>query len=247
MTITNILNKTFIHGVEFMTFLQETADPYTRFIIEKKQTEHVRLDDQLYEKHHIKPEHSGGTNDEWNLITLSYEDHTKAHCLLAECYNSKYDLAVCKMRQNQTSEARQAMREANVEKMRNNKTGWFSSELQRELANRPKKPRKTYARSLYVSAALERGTIWEHEDGATLLISPDQCDSATQVAAVLSERCDPAMKKAFEEKQHKSYLVNGVTKLLQGYFIPQSNRTHMNVGGRRLYKVGPWTLKGIRI
>lgn len=45
-----------------------------------------------YHIHHILPTHMGGTDDDSNLIKLSYKDHQTAHILLAECFplNSSY-------------------------------------------------------------------------------------------------------------------------------------------------------------
>jgi hypothetical protein len=38
----------------------------------------------IYHKHHIIPKHIGGTDDETNLITLTIEEHAKAHKKLYE-------------------------------------------------------------------------------------------------------------------------------------------------------------------
>lgn len=39
-----------------------------------------------YHTHHIIPRYMGGSNNESNLIKLSYEDHYIAHIILAECF-----------------------------------------------------------------------------------------------------------------------------------------------------------------
>lgn len=39
--------------------------------------------------HHIIPKFMGGTNDDLNLIILSYKDHQMAHLILAECFEVK--------------------------------------------------------------------------------------------------------------------------------------------------------------
>jgi|688.fasta_scaffold745588_2 hypothetical protein len=41
----------------------------------------------LYHNHHIIPKSMGGSDDQSNLIKLSYEDHQKAHILLSECFD----------------------------------------------------------------------------------------------------------------------------------------------------------------
>lgn len=43
---------------------------------------------EKYHKHHIIPKYMGGSNEEDNLINLSYEDHYNAHIILAECFEA---------------------------------------------------------------------------------------------------------------------------------------------------------------
>lgn len=42
-------------------------------------------------RHHIKPKHAGGSDDEDNLVDLTVEEHAEAHRLLWEKYGSKWD------------------------------------------------------------------------------------------------------------------------------------------------------------
>jgi hypothetical protein len=58
---------------------------YLKFIEECKQ----RIPTENYHKHHIIPKFMGGTNDEFNKIKLSYQDHQNAHIILAECFPKK--------------------------------------------------------------------------------------------------------------------------------------------------------------
>ena len=43
---------------------------------------------EKYHKHHIIPKYMGGSNEEDNLIKLSYENHYAAHIILAECFET---------------------------------------------------------------------------------------------------------------------------------------------------------------
>ena len=43
---------------------------------------------EKYHKHHIIPKYMGGSNEEDNLIKLSYENHYAAHIILAECFEA---------------------------------------------------------------------------------------------------------------------------------------------------------------
>ena len=41
--------------------------------------------------HHIVPKHSGGTDDEWNIVFLTVKQHTLAHRLLWKVFKNPYD------------------------------------------------------------------------------------------------------------------------------------------------------------
>lgn len=43
-------------------------------------------------KHHIKPRHAGGTDDEDNLVVLTYKEHIFAHKLLYRIYGNYLDM-----------------------------------------------------------------------------------------------------------------------------------------------------------
>lgn len=43
-------------------------------------------------KHHIKPRHAGGTDDEDNLVMLTYKEHIFAHKLLYQIYKNYLDM-----------------------------------------------------------------------------------------------------------------------------------------------------------
>jgi hypothetical protein len=57
---------------------------YDEFIIECSKKDYT---DESTHIHHILPKFMGGTNDDENLIILSYNDHLTAHLLLAECFD----------------------------------------------------------------------------------------------------------------------------------------------------------------
>jgi hypothetical protein len=57
--------------------------------------------DNYYEKHHIIPKCMGGTNDQSNLINLTFKEHYMAHYLLSKIYpkNAKIQYAfLCMLR-----------------------------------------------------------------------------------------------------------------------------------------------------
>lgn len=181
----------------------------------------------------------GGPNVFWNMVVLSYEDHTTAHELLFECYGNLFDKAVWKMRSGLTSEARSNIAQANIVKARENKTGRFSSELQSKLGSLPKKPRKPFAKKECVMGALEKGMVWIHVDGTKYNIKGNELQSPSQVAELLSTKCSAQMCDSFKEKGPKSYLYGGIIKILNGWRDAKTNKA--------LYSVGPWRLEGLLI
>lgn len=55
-------------------------------LIEKARSRIEKDPNDYYEVHHIIPKSLGGTNDESNLVTLTYREHIIAHMLLSEIY-----------------------------------------------------------------------------------------------------------------------------------------------------------------
>lgn len=62
---------------------------YDRFI--NKYRNQVINTGEYTEKHHIVPKHMGGTDEESNMITLTYRQHTLAHLLLYRVFKRKED------------------------------------------------------------------------------------------------------------------------------------------------------------
>lgn len=58
-------------------------------IIERAKTRSLK--DCYFEKHHIVPRHKGGTNDEENLVDLTYREHRIVHFLLYKLYKNPED------------------------------------------------------------------------------------------------------------------------------------------------------------
>nr|YP_009629473.1 putative HNH homing endonuclease [Coelastrella saipanensis]AVV61583.1 putative HNH homing endonuclease [Coelastrella saipanensis] len=94
-----------------------------------------------YQLHHIVPTHANGPDIAENCICLSVEDHAKAHFILHKVYGSYYDLCAYKMRKGKNQEAFDALRKANVEKMRKEKKGRFDSANQAKCGKKTKESR----------------------------------------------------------------------------------------------------------
>jgi hypothetical protein len=229
---------------ELVSFLKKEKNPYSTFILEKINRDRSNLGSQnVVEIHHILPKHAGGAEQPFNEILLTYEEHTEAHRLLYEAYQLGYDKAVFKMREGRTSEARAIISAENVEKMRQNKTGRFDSELQSKLGSLPKKPRKPSTRTNSSKIAFERGMIWVHEDGLRLVISPGAYVSPFELAEALvaypywGSYQDIKTKYLKPASKTSTTLYAGIIKLINGW---RDQKT-----GKGIYRVGPWRLEGI--
>lgn len=61
-------------------------------LIEKAKSRIEKDPNEYYEVHHIVPKSIGGTNDESNLVTLTYREHIISHMLLSEIYPNNIKL-----------------------------------------------------------------------------------------------------------------------------------------------------------
>ena len=125
--------------------------------------------------------------------------------------------------------------------MRNEKTGFYNSALQRELGLRLKKPRKPYVRNVYVAAALSRGFTLEHtETLETVIIEPFECPNIVFVINKLM--LHPQLEQRRENwnrfpNKKKHFAVSALTRILTGHI---DQRT-----GKSLYSFMGWRVLGI--
>jgi hypothetical protein len=81
-------------------------------------------------RHHIKPTHSGGTDDDFNFTYLTIREHIIAHFLLWKIYNNPNDIRAMKMLGAKISSSK---RKIMGEFCRDNKIGIFSEENSQNL------------------------------------------------------------------------------------------------------------------
>lgn len=147
--------KTAFNFENLIKFLKNEKNSYTQFILSK--LERSSIPDKKTQKHHIIPKHQDGPYCDGNIIVLTIEEHATAHQLLYENYNTTADLGASQMLSGQIELGSATIRRMALETRRKNKTDFFSSKVQQELASRPKKKRAWYARNRFVLAALTRG------------------------------------------------------------------------------------------
>lgn len=98
--------------------------------------------EDMVESHHVIPRFEGGPDDEWNLISLSHEEHMDLHFLRYQSYQKPEDLLALRFRKKMTPELIAAQAEqmrAHHEKMKQQKKGFYDPNLQQELAKRPRR------------------------------------------------------------------------------------------------------------
>lgn len=106
-------------------YLKNCNDIYTNFILSKIDT--LPIAGETYEIHHIIPRALGGPNSIWNVISLSYYDHFKAHELRYLAYNQYVDNLFLRLRTNQTLNKRHLMIAASHLSQKENKSGFYDS------------------------------------------------------------------------------------------------------------------------
>lgn len=85
---------------------------------------------KTYEIHHIIPKALGGSNNKWNLISLTYQDHFTAHELRYLAYHEYVDILFLRLRTNQTLNKRDLMIAASHVSQKENKSGFYNSRNQ---------------------------------------------------------------------------------------------------------------------
>jgi hypothetical protein len=227
-------------GEELVSFLQKENNSYAIFILDRLNRDYRIFGDVESNKHHIQPKHAKGSDERWNLVSLSLEEHMQAHQLLFDCYNNHYDYCVVCLFFGKTKEAQKAVRKQNQINMKNNNRGFYNSALQRELARRPK-PRLPYARKDVILVAIENGFIIEHvQTDKCLIVRPGKFPSLTAVLERLVRHplmpLEEAKKWNALKKKQKSYLNSALTRTLMG---------HIDKRGKSVFTFKGWRVRGI--
>ena len=75
------------------------------YLIERAKTRNKEDLTEFLNVHHIIPKHSWGTNDENNLVVLTYKEHIFAHKLLFKIYTNYLDQYAYLLMSSKTEEA----------------------------------------------------------------------------------------------------------------------------------------------
>jgi hypothetical protein len=238
-----IIQRTIRNRDDLIDFLVKEANSYATFILERINRNPDTLKVSPTHKHHIIPKHAGGSDEPFNLIRLTIEEHAKAHELLYENYGKLADLAASHMISGRIDKGDEAIRKMIQEKMKKEGKGFYSSAVQKELATRPRKRRIAYTKSPYIATALLRGfTLYNAKTGETVCIEPLECPNLVFVIDKVMQV--PSMKAKREkwncnDKKSNYSTVTGLTRILTGNVQQKT--------GKSLYSTGGWTVKGINL
>jgi len=226
---------------KLIKFLKNGNNSYTQFILSK--LERTYIPDKKTQKHHIIPKHQGGPDGDGNIIRLTLEEHATAHQLLFENYNTEADLGASQMLSGQIELGCATIRRMALETRRTNKTDFFSSKVQQELASRTKKKRACYARNRFILAALTRGfKLYNCISKDVVEIGPYQANSIVDVVNKLM--LHPQMSILKEEwfsfpKKEKHSAVNSLTRMLTGHMDKKTNKS--------VFSYKNWWILGINL
>ncbi len=155
------------------------------------------FDSEYYEKHHIVPKHSGGTDDKENLIYLPPHIHTLTHYYRWLSFQEIGDKVAYEMRWNQNIESVKLRSRLAAETNKEKGNLFWNSEWQREQglkggtkggsANTQtqflarQKVGKTYGRQVGLSRQksdlvelLKYSTTWKHRTGKSVILPPQE-------------------------------------------------------------------------
>jgi hypothetical protein len=192
------------------------------------------FDSECYEKHHIVPKHSGGTDDKENLIYLPPHIHTLSHYYRWLTFQEIGDKVAYEMRWNQNIESVKLRSQLAVETNKEKGNLFWNSEWQREQglkggtkggsANTQnqfiarQKVGKTYGKQVGLSRQksdlvemLKYSTTWKHKTGKTVILPPQE--SVTKL-------CEELQDIEYFDTSNKSLigkLLRGEKKQLYGW------------------------------
>lgn len=144
------------------------------------------------------------------------------------------------MRKGKNQEAFDALRKANVEKMKKEKKGRFNSQTQAECGKKNKGVvKKPHTKLETVAAAMQHGMIWLHEDGTIVQILPGQCKGITEVVNLLLFGFSKDKQENYALRKSKSSVYGRINQLISGNCSPKTNK--------KSFSAGPWRLLGVFI
>lgn len=241
LLIANIQNED-----QMLEFLRSQNNAYTCYILARiDRAFKLPPNPQIpgYQSHHIIPLHADGPDKPFNRIQLTIEEHAIAHGLCYEAYQRIEDMYAGQLISGNIKFGGKESQLLSNEIRRQNKSGFFNSALQSELAKRPRKNKVT---NNELKTALANGFNLEHIPTKNILrINPFEFKTLTGVVEkILTEPySDKEEYKRYVSSVNKAdnYYYNTLRKILTG-FIPEKK-----VQWRIHYTFKDWRVLGINL
>lgn len=207
------------------------------------------------EIHHIIPQSSGGPDDQWNLLPVTFHEHKELHALRYEVYGEEGD-RVASMSRNEirayTKEQKREAAKRGHETMRNLGIGFYNSEMQREFGRRSFAVGKTPAREAgYVSQARGKNSPYqklfqsslqfsfEDENHSLSILAPENTFQRTgQIRDFFLEHT-PTTSLFYEKIKQDKYFTSNFNKVLRNLLSFEPGKQPVNT--RSKYK--GWSVK----
>lgn len=220
--------KTILNREQLIAFLKEENNSYSTFILDRIDRNKTELYGTPSQSHHIIPEHRGGSNQQWNRMQLSIEEHAQAHKLLHEIYGYDHDLGAYHMINGQIELGFKTIRKIAQATMKEKNLSFWNRDVQRELGSR-KKNRAPAARNKYILVALFNGFTLQHViSNETITIEPCECTSLVYVVEKLMAH--PLMESKREswetcKKKENFYALTALTRTLTGHVDERTKKS----------------------
>jgi hypothetical protein len=211
-----------------LSYLKNTPNAYNEFMLHclcnPPPTENTQ-------KHHIIPRHSGGPDEDWNMVTLTVEDHAKAHELRWETYKDKAsalsldELALRGLRgEFNTEEMIKKRVQLSHHIQKTEKKGRWDAKLQSMLgkkggAKQTEAKAEKYKEKLShsVKALLKKGSTWKHKDGkSSVTFQAEELSLMIQLLEKLIEVTKDADSKKQITETKKSNATSLLARVIKG-------------------------------
>lgn len=192
---------------ELLSYLRINSNEYTKFMLDKIDGEADLLADskQTKQVHHIIPTHAGGPNAKWNLVTLTPEDHCKAHELRYSVYqefgdynflqtqgqevrsriqsNPKFDAQLLAQRQNANQNARPTFVGDAGNQASQAVLAGLTPEAQKAYRERHQNQMSEPVRKVLQ----EGGTFYHKQTKTTFVLQPQKAPTLTELKNLLAK------------------------------------------------------------
>jgi hypothetical protein len=223
--------------------LRQENSSYSQQMLSYVKQEEQNPEQSLDERHHILPFHDGGPDLPWNMVQVSFTEHTQAHQLRYDCFQQPGDeLSVRFLLGTESADVHRARARLGHETMRREKIGFYNSDVARELGKRgggKKTPKReesyTKRASSEFKRLLSKTLVFTHlEQNLEITFAPNTFERTSQIKASLLEKMDPNNPKTKLVEKDQNFATN-FNKVFNRILYPGPSSVY-----RKFYK--GWTV-----